>query len=511
MAKDSLISDKKIISFIAQERIIPYIWEIQVHPVKILFPIGKEMIETSFEISKYLQNLLGKSFEQFISAKPEPTAIRVNPLKSTKAEVYRQLDLWGVKYAPHPVNPNGLILTEDNVPVSHTLLFFTGAITFQGAASQLPVLALEPQPGETILEMASSPGSKATQLAALMKNRGRLVLNDVSTNRLQALVANCLRCGVTNDVTLNLPGQRLGALLPEFFDRVLLDAPCSSLGTLAENFNELNRWWSPKAMKKFANIQRLLLISAIKAAKVGGTIVYSTCSVAPEENEMLIQEMIENYPVVLEPIPFAQNEVFQPGFSNYNGRKFSDEMKNTCRTFPHISGMEGFFIARLKKVDSMKKNQNALRTEWQELKSHDSAEIRPVLEKICDYWGLEFDQFKNYRFILNKNRLWIISQGWEKIPVNNFVKSGLVFAEKRVPFWKLTNASVQIFEPMNEERILQLPDNLLVQLFNSGKIDGSKFPQGYFALSHKNKTIGIVSNFNDHLQIHLPHRFRLVL
>ncbi|NOZ61336.1 MAG: RsmB/NOP family class I SAM-dependent RNA methyltransferase [Calditrichaeota bacterium] len=469
------------------------------------------MKRISADITNYLQNLLGDSYESFIQAKSEPTAMRVNELKSNKKEVCEQLDRWGVNYSPHPVNPNGLILLEDKIHVSHTLLYFTGAVAYQGVASQLPVLALQPQPGETVLEMAASPGSKATQIAALMENRGKLVLNDVSTNRLQALVANCLRCGVMNDVTLNLAGQRLGALLPEFFDRVLLDAPCSALGTLAENVNELNHWWSPRAMKKFANVQQLLLVSAIKAAKVGGTIVYSTCSVAPEENEMLIQKMLENYPVELTPISFADAGAIFPGFSEYQGRKFSAAMKLTCRTFPQRNGMEGFFIARLRKTGAMKKKTLPPQTEWVETEPFDSPNILPVLEQLSGYWGLDIEQFQKFRFLINKKRLWIISADWEQIPTNNFVKTGLALAEKRVPVWKLTNASAQIFQPARVARFLELPKELMRELFRSGKIDGTDYPIGYFALRFQSRTIGIISNFRGALQIHLPHRFNLVL
>ena len=377
------------------------------------------MKKISPDITNYLQNLFGDSFEAFIQAKPEATAIRVNELKSDKKEVLAQLNRWEVNYSLHPINPHGIILHEDKIPISHTLLYFTGAIAYQGIASQLPVLALDPKPGESVLEMAASPGSKATQIAALLGNRGKLVLNDVSTNRLQALVANSVRCGVMNDVTLNLTGQRLGTLLPEFFDRVLLDAPCSALGTLAENSGELNRWWSQRAIRKFSNVQQLLLISAIKTAKVGGTIVYSTCSVAPEENEMLIQKMVENYPVEIEPIPFADAEPISPGFLSYQDHKFPPAMELTCRTFPHRSGMEGFFIAKLRKTDSMKKKDSSDQTEWLLTEPFDSPNIFPVLEQISDYWGFDIEQFQNCRFLINKKRLWITTSDWEKIPANN--------------------------------------------------------------------------------------------
>ncbi|MCI0496551.1 RsmB/NOP family class I SAM-dependent RNA methyltransferase, partial [candidate division KSB1 bacterium] len=191
------------------------------------------------ELENYLRQLLTSDYPGFINANPEPLAIRVNTLKTTVPAFEEKLLQWQVDYQPHPLNPTGFILQEDKLPLSHTLAFFLGEFFYQGIASQLPVLALDPQPGETILDMSAAPGSKATQIAALMNNSGQLVLNDPSPGRNTILTRHAHRAGIQHDVVLRAPGQQIGQLFPEFFDRVLVDAPCSGLGTFAAKPGEI--------------------------------------------------------------------------------------------------------------------------------------------------------------------------------------------------------------------------------------------------------------------------------
>jgi len=235
------------------------------------------------ELSAYVEALLGAQAGAFMASGLEPPAIRLNTLKISRDACLEKLHAWRISCVPHPLNPDGWILEEDRLPLSHTLAFFRGEFFYQGVSSQLPVIALAPRPGETVLDMCAAPGSKSNQIAAAMANSGRLWVNDASTRRLQALMANLTAAGVRNEVVTALPGQLFGRLLPEYFDRVLVDAPCSALGNWPKRIHKAH--WSRAYLKKISYLQEQLLISAIKTVKTGGIIVYSTCSICPEEDE----------------------------------------------------------------------------------------------------------------------------------------------------------------------------------------------------------------------------------
>jgi len=471
----------------------------------------KNMKITNPELANYLQSILNDQYQAYLSAKPEPVSIRVNTLKSNLNLLKQQLMNWHVPWQPHRVNPNGIIIENDFLPLSHSLSFFKGEFNYQGIASQLPVLALDPQPGETILDMAASPGSKSTQIAALMKNRGRLVLNEVSTRRLRVLIVTTLRCGGINDVTMRLSGQRIGALFPHFFDRVLVDAPCSALGTLPEHFDEISSWWSVKTMNSLANLQYHLLVSAIKATKVNGVIVYSTCSISPEENEEIIDKILNEYPVKIEKIPFSSNYGFQSGFTTYENKKFNPELKKAIRTFPQLSRMEGFFIVKLRKTAATKIHPTKKTMDFIPVAEANSTNVADVLKHLSKRWGINLDYLAQFNYLIGKKRIWLINKDWQEIPQLEFNKAGILLAEKKYQEWRLTNSSVQFLKDNITRSTLELNKDDLIALFKTGVLEKTDQPPGYYVLNYENEFIGSCSLFNGKLKIRLPHFFDLVL
>ena len=277
-------------------------------------------------LESYLHNLLGSEYDLFAQAGAEPAAIRVNTLKSDVQTIKNEMSRFGVNLIEHGICPEGFLLEQDKLPLSQTLFFFLGEIFYQGFSSQLPVIALDPRPGERVLDMTAAPGNKSTQIAARMQNKGELVLNDASVNRQQPLLTNLYRAGVFNDLLLNFPGQRIGKIYPEYFDKVLVDAPCSGTGRMPTNKKFLYRPY-PDSLSKMLNTQRHLLISAIKAAKPGGTIVYSTCTVIMEENEQHIKKVLKDYPVELVEI----NGWDHPNLRN--AYSIDSQIANKCKNF----------------------------------------------------------------------------------------------------------------------------------------------------------------------------------
>ncbi|MFW9926680.1 MAG: RsmB/NOP family class I SAM-dependent RNA methyltransferase, partial [Candidatus Thorarchaeota archaeon] len=215
----------------------------------------------------------------------------------------------------------------------------------QGVPSMTAVKVLDPQPGETILDLAAAPGGKTTHIGQLMQNKGMVIAIEQDRLRMSSLKSNIIRCGVSNSLVLRGDARKLDYLGFEP-DRILLDAPCSGEGLLPLDPTR-------KTSKTMADIRYCatredeMLDAAVNVLSDGGTIVYSTCSIAPEENEYIIDDILKRYPdmeIVEIPIDFGV-----PGYSEPYGVKLNDSLIKTRRFLPHLHGTEGFFICKMVK------------------------------------------------------------------------------------------------------------------------------------------------------------------
>nr|NVI72393.1 putative ribosomal RNA methyltransferase NOP2 [Cucujiformia] len=220
--------------------------------------------------------------------------------------------------------------------------YFAGHYMIQGASSLLPVMALAPQENERILDMSAAPGGKASHIAAVMKNTGVLFANDINKDRIKAVVGNFHRLGVVNSVITALDGRNYPKVI-KGFDRVLLDAPCTGTGVAAKD-PSVKTSKDEQDIQRCYNLQRQLLLAAIDCVNAkstsGGYIVYSTCSVLPEENEWVIDYALKkrNVKLVSTDLDFGTE-----GFVNYRHHRFHPTMKLTRRFYPHTHNMDGFY------------------------------------------------------------------------------------------------------------------------------------------------------------------------
>jgi len=461
------------------------------------------------ELEKYLKYLLVDDYERFITAGPEPTAIRLNELKTSNQILEDFLDRIGVNYTQIQFNKYGYLIESENIQISHTLKYFCGNIYYQGVSSQLPVILLDVNPGDKVLDVAASPGSKSCQILSELKGKGELIVNDPSVKRMQPLNVNMQRSGATNFYILNMWGERLGQLYPEYFDKVLLDAPCTALGTLP-SLPEVEEWWEPDKLIKLKKTQYSLLISAIKSAKVGGEIVYSTCSIAPEENEFVVNEILKKYPVEIVSPPELLKEQFESGHTKFNSEMLNEGLVNGVRVFPHIHGYEGFFAIKLRKYESTVNVARLKKQNKRPLLSFNDSKIEPVLENLTETWGIEESFWKDFQYNLTKNKVWMISN-IEQIPANHFVCAGILLAEKRLFGWKLLNNSANILGERVTKRKIQLNDDDLKILFKEGHLTDTEFENGYFVLTRRKESIASVYVENKRMQIRLSHSFNLIL
>jgi ribosomal RNA methyltransferase Nop2 len=307
-----------------------------------------------FLIEKFLEMFSPLECLEFLEAseKPRPLTIRVNTIKTKRRRLAEALINRGVNLDPlGPWSRVGLQIYDSQVPLGATPEYLLGHYMLQSAASFLPVLALDPKPEEKVLDMCGAPGGKTTYIAQMMGNTGTLFANDFSKDRLTALVANVHRLGVTNTIVTNYDGRRLPEVARNF-DRVLCDAPCTGLGVVSRDASiKISK--SQADITSCAYTQKQLAVSALRCLRVGGVLVYSTCSVTVEENEAVVDYLVSKLgPSVVRivPIPEASRDIGRPGFTSFRGRKFHPALAESRRVYPHVHNMDGFFVCRLEKV-----------------------------------------------------------------------------------------------------------------------------------------------------------------
>jgi NOL1/NOP2/sun family putative RNA methylase len=249
----------------------------------------------------------------------------------------------GVGYTPVDWHPE--LLTLDG-KAGRTWPYFLGWIHGQEEVSALPATVLDPQPGERVWDACAAPGSKTTQLAALMDDRGTLVGNDNSLGRLSALRHNAERLGVTNLVVTNRDARNFSmrGLGFEAFDRAIVDAPCSCEGTCRKNPTALEEW-TLDHVHQVAGVQKGILKRAVQATRPGGTVVYSTCTFAPEENEAVLNHVLGEEDCRL--VPFETPLETSPGVTEWEGETFDPSVEHAHRVYPHQNDTGGFFCAKL--------------------------------------------------------------------------------------------------------------------------------------------------------------------
>ncbi len=265
-----------------------------------------------------------------------PTTLRVNTLKTSAKEIISRLEKLGVKLEKIPFTKNGY-KAESKFSLGAITEFLLGYYYLQEAAAQLPVEVLDPKPTDIVLDCCAAPGGKTTQMAALMKNQGTIISYELKPHRIPSVLMNLERCGVTNTTVF----QENFAKATGQFDKILLDAPC------AGNYLSQPDWFEKRTIEGIqtsSRIQKQLLKDAVSLLKPGGTLVYSTCSLEPEENELNMQWAIENLPVRLEKVNLL---IGDPGLTNVFGQKLDASIANCRRLWPHKTKTEGFFIAKM--------------------------------------------------------------------------------------------------------------------------------------------------------------------
>ncbi len=313
--------------------------------------LAKEHGYLQYMIERYLSLWGEEDTMRFIEACEQPirTAIRVNTLKTSVDTVLKRLEKKGVSLEKVPWLKEGFYADFKDSSPGALLEHMLGFYYVQGVPSMTAVSVLDPQPGEIVLDLAAAPGGKTTHIAQLMDNMGRVMAVEQDRQRMNSLQSNIIRCGATNTVVIRGDARKLDDL-PFKPDKILLDAPCSGEGLIPLDPTR-------KTSKSMADIRFCatredeMLEAAVNVLSEGGSMVYSTCSIAPEENEYIVDGILKQHPeidVVQIPTKFGT-----PGYSEPYGIRLSESLTLTRRFLPHLHGTEGFFICKLRKKEGI--------------------------------------------------------------------------------------------------------------------------------------------------------------
>ncbi len=294
------------------------------------------------ELENYLKEHYKDEFEDFIewSKIPLRPVIRVNTLKVNVDDVYNRLTKKGFILSKIPFIDFAFRVEYYPYEIGNTIEHYLGYIYVQEVSSMLAAILLEPKEDEIILDLCAAPGSKTTLISQLMKNKGTIVANDISIDRTSALAFNVDRMGCLNVIITQYKGEFFYKYYENYFDRVLVDAVCSSIGTIHKN-KEILKWWSYNKVKEFSRLQKKLIESAFICLKENGTLIYSTCTITKEENEEVIDYLIKKY-------PNAKVQRINLPFENY----YSDSLNYGI--YIKFGEFEPFYICKIIKHTNLK-------------------------------------------------------------------------------------------------------------------------------------------------------------
>ncbi|MHA1671230.1 MAG: RsmB/NOP family class I SAM-dependent RNA methyltransferase [Promethearchaeota archaeon] len=300
-------------------------------------------------IERYFQFLGEDQTIQLLKAneKPLSSSIRVNTLKIAKDALKEILESKEFELELIDWIINGFKIKNSPFNLGSTHEYLQGLYYIQSIAPMLPAFILNPKPNNVVIDMCAAPGGKATHLAQIMKNEGNLILIERNRKRIPALEINLRRMGVSNSIVINDDSVNLSKLNLKA-DKILLDAPCTGEGLIRQDPNRKSNK-TINDIKKMASIQKNLLKSGLESLKLGGQLVYSTCSIAPEENELVVNQVLNelnNYSIVR-----ISKDYGVKGLTKVFGFNLLDDLKFSQRLYPHIHDTIGFYLCLIEKVD----------------------------------------------------------------------------------------------------------------------------------------------------------------
>ncbi len=413
--------------------------------------------------------------------RPLRRSFRVNTLKANREDILRLLaDLNPQKL---PFYDDGYT-TAERAPLGNHIAHNLGLIYVQEIASMVPVRVLDPKTDEYALDLCASPGSKATQIGQAMRNSGLIVINEMSRSRIAGLAHNIKRCGLINEVLVNVPGQRIGRILPDYFDRILIDAPCSAEGTIRRSRAVLNHW-GEKNIERMSKIQKGLIVSGFQALRGGGSMVYSTCTIAPEENEAVVSYLLERFPAAdILPVNLP-NFKFRSGIIKWRGASYDKRVANCIRILPQDNDCAPFFIGLITKIGFKKP-----RVEYMgKIEFHGKA-----VRLLADRFGITPTTTADYALFRDKENILISTSPAylfrELRPLRRGIELGRIYESEIKP----DNDAIQLIGRNASINVYNIKDHELRPFLQGGTIKPDRpsgIDPGFVIVKYRGLPIGI--------------------
>ena len=326
-----------------------------------------------------MKEILGEDYEAFLAGfdGQRQYGLRVNTLKMNLEE-FERIAPFHLKKVPWI--SNGYFYEAEDAPAKHPF-YSAGLYYLQEPSAMTPASRLKVQPGERVLDLCAAPGGKATELGAALQGEGLLVANDINTARARALLRNLELFGISNSFVTNEPPHVLAERFPEFFHKIMVDAPCSGEGMFRKNPAVVDSW-QEKGPEYFSKLQREIIVQAADMLLPGGMMFYSTCTFSPLENEKTITHLLKERPD-MEVIPMEDYEGFAEGLTSYRGEVFDESCKLCRRIWPHKMSGEGHFMALLHKKSGA---EQEIKSDEKASKKSKKAKKKQQTETLSSVW-----------------------------------------------------------------------------------------------------------------------------
>ena len=471
------------------------------------------MEDKNNKVFDYIEKLYGKSsakkYKEFIKS-DHSTYVRVNTLKTNPQQLQKTLqDKYNISSRVITGFSNALKILSNKNLIGKTIEHIIGLYYIQNLSSMVPALVLNPTEKDIVLDLCAAPGSKTTQLGELKNNKGTLIANEISADRVKMLVYNLDRMNIINTGVLHRKGEWLSKVYQNYFDKILIDAPCSGLGIIQKK-EEVFDWWSKEKAENLSELQTKLVVAGLKMLKTGGGLVYSTCTLTVEENELMLNKILKKYPVEVLDINLPVKSY--DGFTIYENEKLNPSLSKSKRILPWEIDSEGFFITKLKKIGEIippiKEELNTART--LSLKNRENNSVKNYLDNIEDEFGIEKDTLSNYKFLIKKNNIFFFDGSWADENSSLFERIGTKFGtidnkNKLV----LHTQAAQILQDKIKNRIYNIPNIAELKTYlKGGTIKGDLSKPGQYAIKYEDQILGTAIALPEGIKSRFPRAKR---
>lgn len=414
---------------------------------------------------------------------PLPRSLWLHPLKPLSAPLKSALTDGWQAVLPWP---ESYLSMQTNLGTHWA--YHAGLYHLQEVVSMLPALLLDPQPGERILDLCAAPGSKTVQLALAMQNRGTLIANDKNYVRTKALRYHLERLGIVNVATTTCDGANYPNAAG-LFDKILVDAPCSGEGTSRK---QSQKWLDNLQVHNIHRLQQRLLQRAVTLCKPGGLLVYSTCTYAPEENEQVVNNILQQHPELsLLPISLSPFRT-SPGITEWQGQHFSAELSKTARIWPHHNNTGGFYLALFQKHQTAS-NHHPVPSNF----TTDVDALQELQHHLSPF-ALPADTYLHYKtFKVPKHGIYVLSADFQPATLPKADAMGLFVLKTHMQHPKLTTAGARLWGHLAQQQYVELDAKQLQHYLQREDIDvpfnqtESCHKTGYVIVRHQQIGMGL--------------------